>query len=220
MTAHQELATVIGDVVRSRELPDQRRLLEDLAAALDWLAGIVPASQPLRPSVGDEFQGAYASLSQALLATLLLRLRLQERIDVRFGVGWGTVTVLDPSRVPAGQSGTAWWSAREAIEHVGRVDAGAKGWPEGLRTWFAGGDEALRGVVNAHLVCRDHILWRMDAIDARIALAMFLGTNQVEMERELGIKQPTISRRQRRRGPSALYRAQESLRAMATAVAT
>jgi hypothetical protein len=219
MDAPQELATVIGDVVRSRARPDQRQLLDDLTAALEWLAEIVPASQPLRPSVGDEFQGAYASIPQALLATLLLRLRLQQRIDVRFGIGWGTVTVLDPARMPAGQSGTAWWAAREAIEQVARVEGGAKGWPQGMRTWFAGGEDAMRAMVNAHLVCRDHILWRMDAVDARIALALFLGTNQVELERELGIKQPTISRRQRRRGPSALYRAQESLQAMIAAAA-
>jgi hypothetical protein len=204
------LATLIGDVVGSRRHRDQRKLLSQLVEALAWVNKVVPALQPLAPSIGDEFQGAYASLDSALLASLLLQLHTKGFLELRFGLGWGDIAVLDPKTVPAGQSGTAWWAAREAIDHV--AHPGTKGWPEGMRSWFIGGADSLRGPLNAYLLCRDQVLWRMDRKDARITIGLFLGENQVDMVRELGIEQSTISQRQRRRGPSALYRAHMALR--------
>ncbi|ETZ44439.1 hypothetical protein L837_3561 [Mycobacterium avium MAV_061107_1842] len=45
-----------------------------------------------------------------------MRLLLAPEIDVRFGLGWGAVTVLDAA---AGiQDGPGWWTARAAIQQT------------------------------------------------------------------------------------------------------
>jgi hypothetical protein len=200
---------VIGDVIGSRSAPDQTELLDAVAEALEWANRQVPAAQPLRPTVGDEFQGAFAALPSALLATLLLRLRLWERCEVRFGVGRGEIT--RSARPEAGQSGSAWWNARLAIDHVVSIESGRKGFPDGIRTSLVGGQPDMTAAVNAFLVSRDQILARMDAKDARIALALFTNETQSVVARDLGITQSTVSMRQRRNGPSALYRAHLAL---------
>ncbi|NJL29682.1 MAG: hypothetical protein HC897_18215 [Thermoanaerobaculia bacterium] len=129
---------------------------------------------------------------------------------MRFGIGWGEI-LAEENRIPFGQSGSAWWRAREAIEEVERIQSSAKGWPGTLSTLFRGEDIATEALVDAFLICRDQVLQRLDAKDARITLALFRGEAQEVVGRELGIGQPTVSARQRTRGPSALVRAHERL---------
>src|SRR6478672_8453505 len=86
-------ATVIGDVVGSRRVSDRPALHRNVAAALRRIAeGSV---DPPAFTVGDEFQGSYPSVGAAIQAALTVRLLLAPEIDVRFGIGWGAVTVLD-----------------------------------------------------------------------------------------------------------------------------
>ena len=92
--ASSPIATLLGDVVDSRHHPDRRQLHQRIQAALETAAD----SALDRPSVtvGDEFQGSYPSVGQAIDAALTLRLALAPAIDVRFGIGWGPVSVLEP----------------------------------------------------------------------------------------------------------------------------
>ena len=46
--------------------------------------------------------------------TWRVRLAVAPSVDVRFGIGWGEVTLLDEAT--GIQDGPGWWSAREAIE--------------------------------------------------------------------------------------------------------
>lgn len=203
-------ATLIGDIVRSRDFPDQAALFDTVAAALESLGEQVDALQPARLMTGDEFQGAFRDLPSALLVTTLLSLRLAGVCRFRFGIGWGTI-VADERRAPFAQSGSAWWRAREAIDEVARIQGGAKGWPVTLSTLFRGEDARTEAWVDAFLICRDQVLHRFDEKDARITLALFRSESQEEVGRELGIGQPAVSARQRSHGPSALLRAHESL---------
>ncbi|MGV0804036.1 SatD family protein, partial [Mycolicibacterium elephantis] len=63
-------------------------------------------------TVGDEFQGSYRTVGAAIEAALAIRLAVAPEIDVRFGIGWGAVTVLDAGT--GIQDGPGWWTAREA----------------------------------------------------------------------------------------------------------
>src|ERR1700757_3004046 len=105
-------ATLIGDVVGSRRATDRSALHRVVTAALRRVAA--GAVDPPAFTVGDEFQGSYPSAGAAIDAALSLRLAVAPDIDIRFGIGWGTVTILDET---AGiQDGPGWWAAREAIE--------------------------------------------------------------------------------------------------------
>ncbi len=105
-------ATLIGDVVGSRTVADRAGAHRVLNSALRDVAH--EAVDPPAFTVGDEFQGAFTSVGLAIDAALSLRLAVAPEIDVRFGIGWGAVTMLDEA---AGiQDGPGWWAAREAIE--------------------------------------------------------------------------------------------------------
>jgi hypothetical protein len=134
-------AAVIGDVVGSRRM-QPGVLLRRLRTALQRTNARVTALQPLQPTLGDEFQGVYRRLGQALNATLLVRLLLHDVTDVRFGVGWGTFTRWDPDRAPFEQDGPAWWSARAALE-AALAQERRTGIPAGLRTAVRLGTDGL-----------------------------------------------------------------------------
>jgi hypothetical protein len=221
-------AAVIGDVVGSRGHLDRGILQGRLTDALERTNALVPAVQPLVVTVGDEFQGLYEDVASALDATLFARLALLGDVDVRFGVGWGTLEVYDASRAPFAQDGPAWWTAREAVE---RAAAAAKGREaaRGSRTAFVGGSgqdggragsegpgrwrtPAEEDLVNAVLVCRDEIVWRMDARDARLAMALFAGEKQAVVAAREGVTQSAVSQRLVRSGAHALRRTRDLLR--------
>ena len=88
-------ATLIGDVVGSRQTADRAALHRRLAEGLAEVAST--ATDPPAFTVGDEFQGSYPSVGAAIDAALGIRLDVGPDIDVRFGIGWGEVTILDPS---------------------------------------------------------------------------------------------------------------------------
>jgi hypothetical protein len=203
---------VIGDVVASRAA-DQRQLLATLKGALGIANDRVDAVQPLQLTPGDAFQGAYLGLSDALAATLLVRLHLRAAAhELRVGVGYGAITVHDPELEPSGQSGPAWWSARQAIDAAQALGAphqrGTSGW---LRTRFAGAGPAHDALVNALLACRDQLLAQLDEKDAAIAVGALLGRTQEAIGAEIGLAQSTVSERRRRHGIDAILFAHAEL---------
>src|SRR5687768_8996179 len=101
---------LIGDVVGSRRLPDRPAAQRRIGEVLATTAAQLPGLQPLEPTVGDEFQGAYRTLADATRAALLVRLALLPAIDVRCGIGLGDADVYDAARRPLLQDGPAWWS--------------------------------------------------------------------------------------------------------------
>jgi hypothetical protein len=205
-----KLATVIGDVIGSRRRANQVQLMAQLEAVLDWTNDRVSAEQPLRLSVGDEFQGAYRELSQALLATLFVTLKLFGTIQCRFGIAWGPVEVQDRERAPTGQSGVAWWLAREAIEDAAKAPSRQK-WPSSLRTAFRSDGTAPDQLLSSFLLCRDQVISQLDANDAWMTLALFDGSLQVEMATHLNLAQSTVSSHLRHHGPYTLLRAHQEL---------
>jgi len=203
-------ATLIGDVVASRQAASQEAMLRALASAQDWVNKRVEAVQPLRPTIGDELQGIFARVGLALEAALLIRLRLEGEYDVRFGIGWGEVLTMVPDRAPMAQSGAGWWAAREAVEEAAKL-ARSRGWPRYVRVRVQGLGESLDATVNALAICQDHVLAGMDDKDFQLAIGLFAGERQHDLAERLGISQSEVSRRQLENGPATLFRAYQAL---------
>ena len=66
-----------------------QHVLDDTIAAVE--ADQPLAVQPLTPTVGDEQQGVYRELGDAMTALLMIQLRLPDGIAFRFGIGVGEV---------------------------------------------------------------------------------------------------------------------------------
>jgi hypothetical protein len=189
-------ATLIGDVVGSRRIADRRAQHRALNRALrDVDAGAI---DPPAFTVGDEFQGSYPTVGAALDAALSVRLAVGSAIDVRFGIGWGAVTMLDAT---AGiQDGPGWWAAREAIEWT----ASAQRQP-GLalvRTSFRAHREPRDDVdaINAALLCRDHLLGSLDDRSLRILKGLLSNHTKKDLAAQEDISASAVSQRAARDG--------------------
>ena len=209
LTASSSLrATLIGDVVGSRRVVDRSAAHRATNRALrDVGAGAIGAPAF---TVGDEFQGSYPIVGAAIDAALSIRLALAPGIDVRFGIGWGAVSILDPQ---AGiQDGPGWWAAREAIEWT----AAAQRQP-GLamvRTSFrvAGVDRTDADAINAALLCRDHLLGSLDDRSIRIVKALLTNQTKKDISAAEGISASAVSQRAVRDGLDLIVVASQYLR--------
>jgi hypothetical protein len=191
---------VIADVVGSRRQPDRRAAQRALEAGLEQVNALVPAVQPLRPTVGDESQGIYADLPAALLATLLLRLVLSPRLDCRFGIAAGWYETVGDEGGALIQDGSAWWSAREAILEAKARESARD---PALRTWFAGEGE-LAAVTNAYLLSRDQLVTHMSDRSRRLLLGLLVERTQTSLAEEEGISPSAVSQNLRKSGALAV----------------
>lgn len=204
------LATLIGDVVGSRQLADRAGVHRLLNEALRDIAAA--AVDPPAFTVGDEFQGAFTSVGLAIDAALSLRLAVAPDIDIRFGIGWGAVTMLD--EVAGIQDGPGWWAAREAIEWTASTQR-----QPGLalvRTSFraAAGTRADADAINAALICRDHLLGSLDDRSTRIVKALLKNRTKKDIAAAEGISPSAVSQRAGRDGLDLIVRASEYLRSV------
>jgi hypothetical protein len=193
---------VIGDVVDSRSYRDRQALHDDLDAVLHGVNADVPASDPLVITVGDEFQGVYPTLGDALRAAFLVRSRLHPRADVRFGLGRGAVSTLDAAR--GIHDGPAYWAARDAIVDVedrsrhpqSRASRTAYAPSDAVAPATAAHDTALR----AALDCLDHVVGSMSSTSREILGGLMDGLTQHDVAERLGVSDSAVSQRVRRDG--------------------
>jgi hypothetical protein len=202
------LATLIGDIVGSRRVADRTASHKALNRALrDVAAGAI---DPPAFTVGDEFQGSYPTVGKAIDAALSLRLAVTPDIDIRFGIGWGAVMMLDAE---AGiQDGPGWWAAREAIEWT----ASAQRQP-GLalvRTSFRSEKDARQDAdaINAALMCRDHLLGSLDDRSIRILKGMLTNRTKKDIAATEAISASAVSQRAGRDGLDLIVQASQYLR--------
>jgi hypothetical protein len=202
------VATLIGDVVGSRRVADRTASHKVLNRALRDVAP--GAIDPPAFTVGDEFQGSYPTVGEAIDAALSLRLAVTPDIDIRFGIGWGAVMVLDAE---AGiQDGPGWWAAREAIEWI----ASAQRQP-GLalvRTSFRSEQNARQDVdaINAALMCRDHLLGSLDDRSLRILKGMLTNQTKKDIAAREAISASAVSQRAGRDGLDLMVQVSQYLR--------
>ncbi len=220
-----QVATVIGDVIQSRAVQDRAALHDRLTALLAEANGALQPVVPFRITVGDEYQGCFSTVGEALHATLWLRLHLAPT-GVRHGVGWGSVAVL--TERPRVEDGPGWWAARAAIEAV--KDNANRPSARHLRTAYrraeqAGpddgpGDGADDGPddgpapdpINAALTCRDHMVGSVSERSLRLLRGTLVGRSQAELAAEEGISASAVSQRMRKDGLTVVVAADELLR--------
>ena len=190
------MIAVLLDIVGSRVLPDRsgaQRALDDAIAQCE--ADMPLATQPLRPTAGDEQQGVYPTLDAALAALILLRLALPDGLDCRFGVGIGRVEEI-PSAAGALPEGPGWWAARVAIERTHTLQRRAV---PGARTWVVAHEtqpdaaHLLARQANIALLARDQLITDMSERTRRLAYGRCLGATQRELATAEGITQPAVS---------------------------
>ena len=183
---------VIGDVVASRQVPDQRRLLDGLARAVAAL----PGARSAAATTGDEFQAVYDDLPTAVSSIARLRLDLwadppaDAPVEVR--VGFGTGDVVGPEPVDAGapgQSGQGWWHARAALDHVA---APRRAWPT-IRWWVMADEDVA--AVRAVLVALDTLADRFDDLDVSLARGLLDGASASALARRHGITPQSVAER-------------------------
>lgn len=208
--AEASVATLIGDLVRSRTVTDRRGLHRRLRAALDTANQRLTPPGELRITVGDEFQGDFRSVGEATAAALWLRLELLPDVDLRQGIGWGPVTVLE--RSPRVEDGPGWWVARAAIEAV-KASQETPG-TRLARTAYRRG-EGVAGPdpdpVNAALLCRDQIVGSLSARSVRLLRGLLAGVSQTDLAQQEGISGSAVSQRVRGDGLAVIVAASKLL---------
>lgn len=214
--ANSVYATLIGDLIGSREAEGRIALQGVLRRALDHVNELLDPLQPLEPTVGDEFQGAFRDPLSAGRAGLLLRLELlkEAEVDARFGLGWGEVTVFE-DRTPLSQDGPGWWSARAAIERVDGLSRDGR--TDFVRTYLESSEprEMTRGelkALNAFFFCRDALVAQMKPRSRRLLLGLLLGKSQAVLGAEERISQSAVSQNLAASGAWAIDLAEVELR--------
>ncbi|MDO4259659.1 MAG: SatD family protein [Actinomycetaceae bacterium] len=207
---------VLADIVGSRQLADRAAAQEEFLAALRRASDGLALTQMPWATTGDEFQLVAADLATAVNVTLRAHLILPEGRDLRFGIGAGSAKPLNPDQPTGIQDGSAWWSAREAIDHVHAMEDSGLSW---LRTgWRAGEDtnidHALVASVNAALTLRDHIIARLKPKERRITAGLLFGRTQVEIAKEERSSQSAISQTFHRCGGAALLHSRDYFAAL------
>lgn len=202
--------TLIGDLIGSRGSTDRRALHATFAAVLDRVNTELRPPTPVRMQVGDEYQGVFASLGDALHASLTVRLALLPTADVRHGIGRGSIEVL--SEDPRVEDGPGWWAAREAVESV--EEAALRSGHRRRRTAYVrvdgcpGPDPAA---VNAALLLRDEMLGGLSERSLGVLRGLLSGRTQREIAEKLDVSASAVSQRVRHDGLAALVASERLL---------
>jgi hypothetical protein len=183
---------LLCDIVASRRASDRQELHDTIETVLRGVNRGYPVLDPAVITLGDEFQGVYATLGDALTASFHIRAGLFPH-DVRFGLGRGDAHTLDAAR--GIHDGSAYWSAREAIEAVKELAATPA--MRLTRSAFRSGTDAagLVDAVNAGLLALDQLVGTMSEVSRRILHGRLAGASQRALAEQEGITPSAVSQR-------------------------
>ena len=191
--------TVIGDLVGSRRSVDRPAIHARFEQAVASVNEAYAPPVPLRIGTGDEFQGIFATLGDAIAATLRIRLALLPHVDVRQGIGWGRVLVL--AEEPRVEDGPGWWAARSAVEVLEGYERKAP--LRAVRTAYVAADGEpgpSPELVNAALMARDQIVSGLSERSMSVLDGLLRGRMQQVIADDLGISPSAVSQRIRADG--------------------
>jgi DNA-binding CsgD family transcriptional regulator len=209
------VVAVIADIVGSRKLDDRTAAQGILDETIVRVEADRPlATQSLTPTVGDEQQGVYSTIEDAVTGLLMIQLALPDGLSFRFGVGVGEIRAVDSAH-GALTDGPGWWAARSAIETVHAREGRAV--PR-TRTWIVGApgqDEVMPTVIaatNAYLLARDELVGAMSGRERRLTYGRLIGRSQSQLAEQEGITQPSVSKSLRSAGAAALIEGLSTIR--------
>jgi hypothetical protein len=216
MASSRESVALIGDLVRSKDASDRVGLQRALEVSLADVNSQLEFVDELQPTIGDELQGVFREIAPAVRATLLVRLELlrQEDVDSRYGIGFGSITILD-EQTRSTQDGPAWWAARSAIDRVKAMAEEPR--TAFLRTRFELPKEEVtmsrqeEAAINAFLFTRDAMVDRMTPRSRRLLLGVLGGRRQAELAEEEGIYQSAVSQNLAQSGAYSIVAAEAEL---------
>jgi hypothetical protein len=199
---------LIGDLVESRRVLDRQALHDHLERVLTVVNNGSPVRDPAVITLGDEFQGIYDTLGNALEASFRIRLLLHP-VDVRFGVGRGTVTTLDTGR--GIHDGPAYWNAREGIEKAEHRATRAQ--TRTSRTAYVSPEDppGHAEAVQASLDCLDFMIGSMSDASRSILGGLMEGRTQQEIATRHGISPSAVSQQVRNNGLGVALEVMQSL---------
>ena len=198
---------IIADIVDSREMVDRSA---GQRAITDAFAEAETAVSPIRPAwatVGDEFQVIVTTWQDSLRLTLRMQALLPDGIQLRYGIGAGQINTIEQGESGPIQDGTAWLSARAAIDEVEERQQRR----DDVMSGFCSDDVDLATAVSAQLMVRDHVLGRMKARERRLLSALLFGATQQEAARNERISQAAVSQTLHRSGAMALLEVDDML---------
>ena len=200
---------LIGDIVESRTRRDRQALHDEIEGALRNTNSAVPAADPVVITLGDEFQGVYRTLGGALTASFRIRSLLHPAADVRFGLGRGEVTTLDPVR--GIHDGPAYWAARDAITWV--EERARKAQLRTSRTAYVSPADppGLAAAVQAALDCLDYIVGSLSTTSRTILGGLMQGQRQHDIAERVALSPSAVSQRVRRDGIGVALEAMTTL---------
>ncbi|WP_206673456.1 SatD family protein [Pseudactinotalea terrae] len=199
MAEMKQGAALIGDIIGSRDVDNRSALHERLRTVIAEVNADMTPAAPIRITVGDEYQGVFDTVGAALHAALRLRLGLLPAADLRHGIGWGGLAVLQEE--PRVEDGPAWWAARAAIE-AAEADA-ARPRTHAVRTRYERAHESdgpEPAAINAALLCRDQLLALGDERSLRLLRGLLAGRTQADLAADEGISASAVSQRTRADG--------------------
>ena len=206
-----EVATLIGDLVSSRRSADRTGLHARLSEALTEVNRTCDPISPLRITVGDEYQGTFASPGAAVRAAWRVRVRMLPECDVRQGLGYGEVRVLQEQ--PRVEDGPGWWLARDAVHAVEVAqDRPATSWRRTAFRTSATDPRPEAPWVEAVLVLCDRAVGGLSPRSLSVLHGLLEGRSQREMATALGISPSAVSQRVRADGLGAVLAAEELMR--------
>jgi hypothetical protein len=199
---------LIGDLVESRRVLDRQGLHDHLERVLTIVNHESPVRDPAVITLGDEFQGVYDTLGDALGAAFRIRFLLHP-VDVRFGVGRGTVTTLDTGR--GIHDGPAYWNARDAIETAERRAGRAQ--TRTSRTAYVSPEDqpGHADAVQAALDCLDFMIGSMSEASRSILGGLMEGRTQQEIATSHGVSPSAVSQQVRNNGLGVALEVMETL---------
>src|SRR6478609_4388702 len=182
---------LIGDLVGSRRSTSRSAAQAGLEQALRATSEVAPPVDRLETTVGDEFQGVYADLGRATLASLLVRLNLPAPLDARCGIGVGEREVFGADRTPMLQDGEAWWGARAALEALG--EPLGRGRHTAYDDRYAVSSAGPAELVNAFLILRDGLVDRLNDRSRRMLRRSLEGASQHQIATAERISDSAVS---------------------------